>query len=209
MGNCGRLLRPPHARAHEYPNVKTAASQRVSEPWCQVCTGALKGRKRGHHTEVPVESEEMRLKRIRIELQSMIADRRRRGVPPEGIVMPGDDKMHIQLQRRMPGDKVPPRPRTPKLEETVDQDAPLGRCQKGHPFTHRDPAGRRVCATCKDALMQHRRRVAEARPVRDLGTCRRGHPFTHSNGGHKYCPTCKAMSRKKLAMKRAQASHER
>jgi hypothetical protein len=150
----------------------------------------------------------VRLNRIRTELRYMIADRRRRGVPPEGIVLPGDEKMHISLQRQMPGEKPPPAPRTRKLEETADAEAPLGRCQKGHPFTHRDPAGRRQCNTCKADLMAHRRRVAEARPVRDLGTCRRGHAYTHTNSGHKYCPICKAHSRKKLAMKRAQASHE-
>jgi hypothetical protein len=173
-----------------------------------VCTSALKGKRGGHHPAPPVESEEVRLNRIRTELRYMIADRRRRGVPPEGIVLPGDEKMHISLQRQMPGEKPPPAPRTRKLEETADAEAPLGRCQKGHPFTHRDPAGRRQCNTCKADLMAHRRRVAEARPVRDLGTCRRGHAYTHTNSGHKYCPICKAHSRKKLAMKRAQASHE-
>jgi len=209
MGNCGRLLRPPHSRAHEYPNIKTAASQRVSEPWCQVCTGALKGRKGGHRAAPSaMETEEVRLARIRTELHYMIADRRRRGVPPEGIILPGDEKIHVHLQRQMPGEKPPPAPRTRKLEETADEDAPLGRCQKGHPFTHRDPAGRRSCATCKADLMAHRRRVQEAKPKRMGETCRRGHSYTHMSAGRKYCPMCKAMSRKRSAMKRAQASHD-
>lgn len=210
LGNCGRLLRPPKTKSADFPNHKTAASQRVVEPWCQHCRALATGKKLGHRKEpVSPAEEEARIERIRQDLQWMIADRRRRGVPPEGIVMPGDDKMHLDLQRRMPGDKQAPQPRTRPLEETADKDAPLGYCRRGHPFDGKDPVGRRTCGTCAQWRLENNRRKKQAAP-KSKGHCRRGHPYTHvaKDGKHKYCPQCKAMSRKRNAMKRAKAQYD-
>lgn len=215
QGNCGRLLRPPHAKAEEYPNLRTAASQRVSEPWCQVCTAKLKGRTKGGHRRDAafVETEEARLERIRTELAAMVADRRRRGIAPEGTVLPGDEKMHMALQRRMPGERPPAQPRTRKLDETVAPGAPLGLCQRGHPFTGVDPAGRRKCEECNAIRLEQnaKRRLERDASITPHGnmTCRQGHPYTHVTGNRKYCPTCKAASRKRVAMAKAAREHAR
>lgn len=211
-GGCGRLLRPPKTKAADYPNHKTAASQRVVEPWCQQCRARATGKDLSHSTAPRTAAEEeARLERIRQDLRDMVEDRRRRGVPPEGIVLPGDEKMHLKLQRVMPGDKPAPEPRTRPLEETVAPDAPLGLCRRGHPFDGKDPVGRRTCSTCAKWRLENNRRRKEAEPQnRGKGHCRRGHPFTHvtENGKRKYCPTCKKMSRFRNAMRKARAQYD-
>lgn len=215
-GGCGRLLRPPKAKAKDYPNRRTCASQRVLEPWCQVCTGKIKGKKGGHHKEpvTPLSEaeEERRIEAIRADLRRMVADRRRRGIPPEGVVLPGDQKMHVRLQRALPGEKLKPARRTPKLAETQAEDAPMGRCSRGHPFTDLDPVGRRRCETCAAIrLAENAKRRIEREggvvPAFGSKTCRRGHEYTHVSGNRKYCPTCKAASRKRVAMAKAMMQH--
>lgn len=212
-GGCGRLLRPPKYKAADFPNHKTACSQRVLDPWCQQCLARQKGKEPGHRKEPLTEAEEeARIERIRQDLLVMIADRRRRGVPPEGVVMPGDEKIHLDLQRRMPGEQPAPKPRTPRLEETATPEAPLGHCRRGHPFDGKDPVGRRTCSTCAEWRLENNRRRRVERDAdqvakRGKGHCRRGHPFTHVSGDRKYCPTCKAMSRKRVAMRKAKAQH--
>lgn len=196
LGNCGRLLRPPKTTAADYPGQVTACSQRVLEPWCQQCRARAKGKDLSHNKGplTPAE-EEARLERIRGDLRVMVADRRRRGIPPEGIVLPGDDKMHLRLQRLMPGEKAAPEPRTLPLSATADAEAPLGLCRRGHAFDGHDTSGRRTCSTCAELRLEANAERRQGRRGKD--TCRRGHPFTSESkdGKRKYCPKCKKMNR--------------
>ena len=191
-GGCGRVMRAPHMKAAQFPGRQTF--QAVNNGgMCATCAGRKRDR-----TEKPVETEEARLRRMRADIEAMVRDRRRRGVPPEGIAMPGETLDDPDRSRPMPAPDQP-------LE---DPEAPLGRCKHGHAFTKLDSVGHRFCPTCHENKVQAARArmmvLADEKighkidrspsPEAPYGRCLLGHPYKSENGKLKkqrYCSTCK------------------
>ena len=196
-GGCGRLMREPHAKAGDYPDLVTRAAVN-STGYCTLCAG--RGGAHRSRTPKPTEGEEAKLRRMRSEIESLVADRRRRGVPPEGVLMPGETPEIPKRQRPLP-----------LKDSFTDPDAPLGYCGRGHPFDRFDSAGRRYCVTCNEFKNKRAREGTEKKlaaergqaltkndrgpsPDAPHGRCMLGHPYKGTNGQKKkqrYCPTCK------------------
>lgn len=210
-GGCGRVMRAPHHRSNQFPGRTTRAAVN-NTGICHTCAGLS----RRFVPLRPAETEEAKLRRMRADLDALVADRRRRGVPPEGTPMPGEQPDYPDRQRALPV----------RDDQYTDPEAPLGYCGRGHPFTGRDSAGRRWCKVCNDAKnirskerMEQRtaakRGIAVAAdrkpsPEAPHGRCMLGHPYTGVNGvkkKQKYCATCKkmgAVARHTLMARRAQ-----
>lgn len=196
-GNCGRMLRPAHTKMKDWPN--TQASVLVTDPWCAPCRLKAQGRNAdfAKREKLSPEQEAARIERIRADLDALMRDRRARGIPPEGLYVPGDEEREQEAKRKHD---------TAKQNRAVQfsEEAPLGYCARGHKFDRIDPAGRRKCDTCAaDILERNRQRRVTRDTGKAHGKCRRGHEYTSVKGNKRYCPECKALSRERVMERRA------
>lgn len=138
------------------------------------------------------QCEDDKIADLRHSIDTMVRDRRARGIPPEGIVLPGEKR------------------------DNALYDLGLGLCPEGHPYTHKDGAGRKVCGACRqNALFRHAaikeapatetktlpRRERGPRPGAPYGLCELGHSYAKVfANGQKYCPECKRARRARAVL---------
>lgn len=188
-GGCGRQVRPPHTPAAEFPNTVMAAR---NDGVCVMCDKYTRLDLRAPSAAPGsrnAAAEQESIDRARAWLDKYAADRRARGISPEGVVFEGEDAQHIERQRPLP---------------ESNQPQSLGVCSKGHPFTRRLNNGQRWCDEChkiKIAAATAKRQAKaaakmsrEPSPEAPLGRCRKLHPYTSVIGKKEprlYCPKCK------------------
>jgi hypothetical protein len=153
---CGAPMRPARTSGEDHPD--TVAMQSKVE--CSHCYHVRRVNQIDRFDPIPAQRW----------IEAYVADRRRRGINPEGEVLEGEagDKNGRAGHRR-------------------------AACKRGHPMEGEnvwvDGRGIRSCLTCKKArqaaaLAKYR---AEHQTPRDdpAKTCRKGHPYTAENTMHR------------------------
>ena len=207
---CGRRTRPAHTKSADWPGTVAAENRDGECPKCALgarYTQRSKGNGRVKSVQVhrTPEQEEAMIRQARADLEALWADRRRRGVDPDGVFFEGEKPIHhtpATLGRQ--GGMTPLSP-----EEN------LGKCPNDHLYTHRDSLGHRRCATClagNGKQLAARRKLALAAASADeaagwtkrrVGFCPQGHPYKRDKRGKVHCRPCENESRRKHRASRA------
>lgn len=202
---CGRTTRPAHTKAADWPGTVAAENQDGECPRCALGTRYLdrsrgNGRVKSEKVRRTPEEEQAMIRQARADLEAMWADRRRRGVDPDGVFFEGEKPIH----------------HTPASFNDGSVDRPkvareMGLCPNGHEYTHRDSLGHRRCATCLEengkALARRRQAKLEAGEIARTETCPKGHPWERKAGRSSvHCRVCENEARK--AARAAQRARE-
>lgn len=172
-GDCGRKTRPWHSSIAQFPGTVGAVN---NTGICDPCKRKASGRPPRKQPTEQVTELAIRRSELAVEegirwRQRFEADRRRRGVPEDGYLMPGekpaiigkdrDDIPRPPKPKGKPGRKIiePPKPARP-------QDAPHGVCDKGHALTL-DGRGAKRCKPCLAAYKREWRAKRRRRGLPD------------------------------------------
>jgi hypothetical protein len=192
--HCGRPTRKPTESAKDRPGTVKASSS--SGEVCITCVKNPDHVGRWLDPSLDKAEKEARIAQARRDLEAMWADRRARGVDPDGLFFEGE-----KVIRHTPA--------TFDEHDKATDGEGMGTCPKGHPYTHRDSKGYRRCATC---LAENGRKAGErlnapggkARPFKSTERCPRGHVWVRRNG-RVHCPPCENAARRR---KRAERRRE-
>lgn len=137
---CRRNIRAPYETVDEKPNTIRAADLTGI---CVTCKRGGANAGRALSIKLSPEQQAERDRRTKEELEAFIADRRRRGVNPEGVRFPGDP------------------PPIKSAEEIAGTET---HCAKGHEYqTPYVPGRKRMCDICRKAREARRAQQRRAR----------------------------------------------
>ena len=192
---CGRATRPAHTKAADWPGTIASENQDGECPKCALgarYTDRSKGNGRVLRAKIlrTPEEEAQMIKQARADLEALWADRRRRGIDPDGVFFEGEKPIH----------------HTPASFNDGTVDRPkvareMGLCPNGHEYTHRDSLGHRRCATCLSdngkALAVRRQAKLEAGEIARTENCPKGHPRERTPGKSRvHCRVCENEARR-------------
>lgn len=134
---CGRNTRKPQETLADRPN--TVKGHDATGEVCTTCYDNPSDIPRWLHAGLTKEERESRIAQARADLDALVADRRRRGVNPMGVIFPGEE------------------PPTRELGSAF--------CKRGHAYDERFRAsdGRRRCPRCEKLRKEENRRALRQR----------------------------------------------
>ena len=187
-GTCGRMTRPWNGLIAQFPDTVVSVNKKG---YCDPCRRAAAGVPARKVVEKPRKAASEALTAERVEALERWrlryeAERRRRGIPPEGTV-PDDHEAAFD----------PPEVPNP------GPDYGLGMDSAGHFYDGVDSKGRRMCSVCKSFNGAKGHNVAKTAPVE--GKCRYGHQLTQYSDGKLYCRICRNRDKRRWREKRKAA----
>lgn len=160
---CGKAVRPPSALAADFPGTIRAGDVSGLCGTCKYKTG----RRRVRDKNLSAEELEERLERAKQVYADLVANRRARGIDPEGIQMPGEKPgCMTQADIRERGDAERNKGMFSKLTGRRNDE-----CIRGHQMLWMPSSNRMRCYECeriaafekRQARAQQEREATEAR----------------------------------------------